>query len=72
MAIVNSRRTEFIGAHVDPLTRILVRKVTDETSTSISAWVSDAIEEKLIRNPPQTVLSKKYQQHMDRLRKGAL
>lgn len=49
MAITKSKRTAFTGAHLEPETKEVLEKIARKKNKSVSAFVSEAVEEKLER-----------------------
>ena len=49
MAITKSKRTEFTAAHLKPETKEALEKSAKKRKKSVSAVVSEAVEEKLER-----------------------
>jgi len=47
MSITKSRRTKFTAAHLTPETKEALEKTAREQNKSVSAVVSEAVEEKL-------------------------
>jgi hypothetical protein len=75
MAIVHSRRTEFVGAHLDPKTKDLVwlMLAIAKAPASLSEWVSTAVEEKLARESQNVEpVNKELQEHLSMLRRGTI
>jgi len=46
-------RTEFIGAHVEPSTKLRLVRTAWRQNKSVSAFVDEAVKEKLLREQPQ-------------------
>jgi predicted transcriptional regulator len=53
MAITKSRRTAFTASHLDPKTKKVLEKKAKREKKSVSAIVSEAVEEKLERDAQQ-------------------
>jgi len=49
MAITKSKRTEFTGVHLDPATKKTMRDKARREKKSVSAFIAEAVDEKLER-----------------------